>query len=1115
MRLKRAYIITALFMYALLICAGTASAATYSGGSGIEGDPYLLSTDSDIDTLSATSADWDKYFMMTQNITLVGNHTPIAFGMDFTGDFDGNGFAVKNVTIYRTMVNTGFFSSTRNGIIHDLGIETSSDGIVSTVAVVGALVGEHYGTVNNCYATGNVTCSGDDVGVLVGVNYGTISNSHATGNVTGDYYVGGLAGDNVNPGTVSNSFTNCTVIGSVYVGGLVGGNSHTVSNCYATGLTSGTATLGGLIGSNTGTVTNSYAAGNASGNVNIGGLVGSNFGTLTNSFATGDAVHGGLIGSNSGTVTNSYYSGSPNNGIGTSSSYSNFTSFAFVSGTLGLNWNGSGDVITTENDSSFIWRIDDGSSLPYLQDYVPESAPSTFYVGSGSGNSSITAVLANVSSGDTIIVPDGTYIENVDVTVDDIIIRSQNGSASTTIQADSSSDHVFYVTADNVTISGFNITGSSSSSKAGIYLNSADNCTIANNTLTGNVYGIHLSSSSNNLLTNNTAISNSEIGIKLDSSNNYNTLSDNTVSDNPMYGIHLSSSSNNSLIDNTISDNTGGDGIYLESASSNNNLTNNIGNGNGRCIYILESDFNTLTGNNFSESSYGFSMRYANNTVLTNNIANDNSLDGISIVASYNCVLTNNSAINNSNYGIYLTGDNNTFAGNNASYNTKSGMYVRYSDYDTLTNNTVCNNDEYGINIQYMNHSTMSGNIIVGSTYTGYNILSSVNCTFTNEQLYDNGGTEVSSPEQFSLFSSPNNSIDSMILNEGMAELSFTSNASTVGINVINSFDVQATGKDNITKNYKIYAYGTINAEFSYNDTGMNSSTEDEIKLLGLAESSFEWVEVANATLDTGNNTVSANLTYPGYYALFINGTTSGGDDPGDDSSSSTTTTSSSSSSGTRTSVSPGQDPSIVTSTATSVKRIISGSEIDYDFSDSGTPVLGVSFDAKDDGGLVVAKVEILSETPSGVSHHSSKAYQTMSINVGSEGTVSSDNADNIQIRFKVSKEWIEDNGIDISTIRMTRYHDDQWNDLPTYQESEDNKYIYFYAETPGFSIFEVVGDEVSETSELVPASAPVTEEAEEPVAEDETASTPGFTAIAGVVFVSLAFLVNRKQKSE
>jgi PGF-pre-PGF domain-containing protein len=271
-----------------------------------------------------------------------------------------------------------------------------------------------------------------------------------------------------------------------------------------------------------------------------------------------------------------------------------------------------------------------------------------------------------------------------------------------------------------------------------------------------------------------------------------------------------------------------------------------------------------------------------------------------------------------------------------------------------------------------------------------------------------------------------------------------------------------------------------------------------------------------------GSNSTSQNpihsYTAAGSYNVTLNATNVAGSNVSTQlyyinvSAAPTTEESSDDDDGVRASVSPGQDPKIVSSSATSVKRITGGSEVNYDLSDSGTPVLGVSFDAKNDEGLVVAKVQVLSSSPEGLPTSSGNSYQMMSIDVGSEGTISSNSADNIQIRFKVSREWIEENNIDVSTIRMSRYHGEQWNDLPTYQEREENGYIYFYAETPGFSIFEVVGDEITATSKQVPASTSVVEEVEEP-AEEEASGTPGFTAIAGIVFVSLAILVSRKQK--
>ena len=214
------------------------------------------------------------------------------------------------------------------------------------------------------------------------------------------------------------------------------------------------------------------------------------------------------------------------------------------------------------------------------------------------------------------------------------------------------------------------------------------------------------------------------------------------------------------------------------------------------------------------------------------------------------------------------------------------------------------------------------------------------------------------------------------------------------------------------------------------------------------------------------------------------------------------------SSSGTRAAVSQGQDPAIVGATVSSVMRITGDTEAEYDFSDGNTPVLGISFDAKKDSGLVVAKVQVLSGAPEDIPSPSSKSYQMMSIDVGSEGTISKDNADNIMIRFKVSKEWIKENDIDISTIRMTRYHGEEWQDLPTYQEREEDEFIYFTAETPGFSIFNVVGDKEGEVIAVEADTAtPVDVEPE----SIETKDTPGFTALAGILFVSFAFVVRRK----
>ena len=180
------------------------------------------------------------------------------------------------------------------------------------------------------------------------------------------------------------------------------------------------------------------------------------------------------------------------------------------------------------------------------------------------------------SAGDTIIVRPGTYNENVDVDKP-VEIRSYSQNPSDTIvKASNSGDHVFDVTADNVYISGFTVTGATGSGKAGIIYNS-NNCRIENVDASNNYYGIYLGSSSNNIIANNT-VSNNNYGIYLwDSSSN--TIANNTVSNNK-YGICLGYSSNNTITNNTVLNND--DGIYLKSSSKNfiylNNFINNIDN---------------------------------------------------------------------------------------------------------------------------------------------------------------------------------------------------------------------------------------------------------------------------------------------------------------------------------------------------------------------------------------------------------------------------------------------------------------------------------------------------------------------------------------------------------
>jgi PKD repeat protein len=317
-----------------------AEAATYSGGSGILGDPYLISTVQDLLDLSnpANSADWDKHFLMTNDIDMDGvtGFTPIAPDTDgsnwdfdgsaFTGVFDGNNHIINNIVIAIEMDYLGVFGcvSGESAEIKNLGIE----GVEVTAGGnrhLGGLVGFNNGTLTACYATGEIT--GDEiVGGLVGLNNGTMEECYSSVVVipgSNGLWMGGLVG--WNNGILVSCNSTSDVSGGRYVGGLVGYNAEgsSVTSCYyVTGMVSGTEKdIGGLVGWNNGSMESCYATGSVSAMFeNCGGLVGYNGmeGVIKFSYAmgavTGYLFVGGLVGGNDGTITSCYATGAVTGG---------------------------------------------------------------------------------------------------------------------------------------------------------------------------------------------------------------------------------------------------------------------------------------------------------------------------------------------------------------------------------------------------------------------------------------------------------------------------------------------------------------------------------------------------------------------------------------------------------------------------------------------------------------------------------------------------------------------------------------------------------------------------------------------------------------------------------
>jgi len=74
-----------------------------------------------------------------------------------------------------------------------------------------------------------------------------------------------------------------------------------------------------------------------------------------------------------------------------------------------------------------------------------------------------------------------------------------------------------------------------------------------------------------------------------------------------------------------------------------------------------------------------------------------------------------------------------------------------------------------------------------------------------------------------------------------------------------------------------------------------------------------------------------------------------------------------------------------------------------------------------------------------------------------------------VKIQFEVNKSWINDNNIDPDTVALNRYRFNAWERLQTRKTGEDNDFVYYETETPGFSTFAISGEVKAVVTTTVP----------------------------------------------
>ncbi|MBQ8322078.1 MAG: InlB B-repeat-containing protein [Clostridia bacterium] len=320
------------------------------------GEYSLITTAQDLENIQNNPT--GKY-LFTNNIDFEGGvWTPVS---DFSGQIDGNGFKIINMTISVNEANGGFILN-NTGTIKDLSFENITFGVSSTQKNdnYGVICANNSGLVSNCHLiSGSISVANsytwndysDDstdsvkIGAIVGQNAGTVEYCSNTVDVSATVtayndnkstlyrhvYVGGIVGYNDGDGKVFATVNKGKI--SLYVSVDRWSTNSTSCNVEAR--------IGGAIGENRGVISESASAGDIeyagnviSGNIysRVGGFAGRSSGEIKDCYASGNIVRtgssstayiGGFIGINNNIISNCYSTGNVNdnasgaaNGVG-------------------------------------------------------------------------------------------------------------------------------------------------------------------------------------------------------------------------------------------------------------------------------------------------------------------------------------------------------------------------------------------------------------------------------------------------------------------------------------------------------------------------------------------------------------------------------------------------------------------------------------------------------------------------------------------------------------------------------------------------------------------------------------------------------------------------------
>ncbi|KKH47468.1 NosD domain-containing protein [Methanosarcina sp. 1.H.A.2.2] len=716
--------------------------------------------------------------------------------------------------------------------------------------------------------------------------------------------------------------------------------------------------------------------------------------------------------------------------------------------------------------------------------------------------------------------------------------------------------------------SGNTLSGNKANSNSGngiVLDNVGSNNNITSNTASSNVnYGIYFTNSNNTYLLNNIASGNSK-GIYIITSNE-NVVSNNTVSDNNAEGIMLSSSNNNKLSRNTAYNDSYG--ISFSSSRSNEVSSNKVTFSRNYGLFLCSQS----TGNQIFNN-------YLNNTRNTDNkntggIWNTTKAPGASIVGgsyiggnywatplgtgfSQTATDANKDGIADSQYNgdhlvdyyplVAVSAPEPAFPVADFTANPTSGSAPLSVSFTDRSQNATSRSWNFGdgatsTDTNPQHNYYRAGNYTVTLTVSnlkGTNSKTAV-ITVSEEEEVDNDVLPVAD-----FIANPTS---------GSAPLSvsFTDRSQNATSRSWNFGDGATSTDTNPTHSYSLAGNYTVNLTVS-NLKGTNSKTavitvseEEEEQNDGLPVANFETnvtsgyaplsvlftdrsQDATSRSWDFGDGVTSTELnpthtyslvgTYPAKLTVSnANGTTS---------KTILIAVERKSSGGSSSGGGGGGSPEFsrnIEAKELSQVFITNGKAVKFDFTKAATCVVYVSFDAKKTAGKITTIAEMLKGKSSLVSElPSGEVYKSFNLWVGNGGFATSNNIENPVVCFKIEKAWLQDKKIDRSSIVLNRYSDKKWVQLPVSLLKEDDKYLYFTAETPGFSSFAITGKANTSPEETVTEIQPGDESDNSEENTEDTGSEadqapeqkepgmPGFEMVYGVAGLLTVFLYKRK----